>query len=68
MGIVEGKKWVDGKYIIINYDILKNFHSLPKDKDKKKQILDSRFDLVIIDEAHYVSNGKAQRTLEKAQP
>ena len=62
VGIVEGKKWVDGKYIIINYDILKNFHSLPKDKDKKRQIMDSGFDLVIIDEAHYVSNGKAQRT------
>ncbi len=62
VGIVEGKKWVDGKYVIINYDILKNFHSLPKDKDKKKQIMDSGFDLVIIDEAHYVSNGKAQRT------
>ena len=62
VGIVEGKKWVDGKYVIINYDILKNFHSLPKDKEKKKQIIESKFDLVIIDEAHYVSNGKAQRT------
>ena len=62
VGIVEGKKWEDGKYVIINYDILKNFHSLPKDNDKKTTILDSKFDLVIIDEAHYVSNGKAQRT------
>jgi len=62
IGIVEGKQWEDGKYVIINYDILKNFHSLPKDSDKKTQILDSGFDLVIIDEAHYVSNGKAQRT------
>ena len=62
VGIVEGKKWEDGKYIIINYDILKNFHSLPKDNDKKTTILDSKFDLVIIDESHYVSNGKAQRT------
>ena len=62
VGIVEGKNWEDGKYIIINYDILKNFHSLPKDSDKKTTILDSKFDLVIIDEAHYVSNGKAQRT------
>tara|TARA_R110000824_G_scaffold27124_3_gene92510 strand:+ start:21218 stop:22951 length:1734 start_codon:yes stop_codon:yes gene_type:complete len=62
VGIVEGKKWEDGKYVIINYDILKNFHSLPKDSDKKTKLLDSKFDLVIIDEAHYVSNGKAQRT------
>jgi len=62
VGIVEGKKWEDGKYVIINYDILKNFHSLPRDSDKKTKLLDSKFDLVIIDEAHYVSNGKAQRT------
>ncbi|MDB3870329.1 DEAD/DEAH box helicase [bacterium] len=62
VGIVEGKNWEDGKYVIINYDILKNFHSLPKDSDKRTTILDSKFDLVIIDEAHYISNGKAQRT------
>tara|TARA_R110002051_G_scaffold248048_3_gene307558 strand:+ start:1936 stop:3669 length:1734 start_codon:yes stop_codon:yes gene_type:complete len=62
VGIVEGKKWEDGKYVIINYDILKNYHSLPKDSDKKTKLLDYNFDLVIIDEAHYVSNGKAQRT------
>ena len=62
VGIVEGKKWEDGKYVIVNYDILKNFHSLPKDSNKNTQILDSNFDLVIIDEAHYASNGKAQRT------
>ena len=62
VGIVEGKKWEDGEYVIINYDILKNFHSLTKDSDKKTKILDYKFDLVIIDEAHYVSNGKAQRT------
>ena len=62
VGIVEGKNWEDGKYVIVNYDILKNFHTSPKAIDKKTTILDSKFDLVIIDEAHYVSNGKAQRT------
>ena len=60
IGIVDGKSWVSGDYIIINYDILKNFHSL--DNNKKREILDSKFDLVIIDEAHYISNSKAQRT------
>jgi|TARA_R110000796_G_scaffold74_13_gene312 SNF2 family DNA or RNA helicase len=60
VGIVDGKNWVDDEYIIINYDILKNFHSL--DNDKKREILNSKFDLVIIDEAHYISNAKAQRT------
>lgn len=62
VGIVEGKKWEVGEYVIINYDVLKNFHSLPKDSNKITTILDYDFDLVIIDEAHYVSNGKAQRT------
>lgn len=60
IGIVDGKNWVDDDYIIINYDILKNFHSL--DNDEKRDIINSKFDLVIIDEAHYISNSKAQRT------
>lgn len=58
--ICEGKKFEDADYIIVNYDILKNFHD-PKDKDNSI-ILNSKFDLVIIDEAHYVSNAQAQRT------
>jgi SNF2 family DNA or RNA helicase len=62
VGIVDGKNWADGKYVIINYDILKNFHIIPKNRDDHSTILKAGFDLVIIDEAHYVSNGKAQRT------
>jgi len=60
ISIIEGKKWVDGDYVIINYDILKNFHSL--DDKQNRQILENNFDLIIIDEAHYISNSKAQRT------
>ena len=58
--IIEGKKWDDADFVIINYDIIKNFHD-----DKKKSestIVKSKFDLVIIDEAHYVQNSQAQRT------
>ena len=62
VGIVDGKKWEDGKYVIINYDILKNFHLVPKGRDDHSHILKQGFDLVIIDEAHYVSNTKAKRT------
>jgi SWI/SNF-related matrix-associated actin-dependent regulator 1 of chromatin subfamily A len=58
--ICEGKKYEDADFIITNYDILKNFHD-PKDK-KNSLILKTNFDLVIIDEAHYVSNAQAQRT------
>ena len=61
VGIVEGKKWQNGKFVIINYDILKNFHSLKND-DEINKIMDYGFELVIIDEAHYISNSKAQRT------
>ena len=58
--IIEGKKWDDADFVIINYDIIKNFHD-----DKKKSestIVKSKFDLVIVDEAHYVQNSQAQRT------
>tara|TARA_R100001377_G_scaffold71055_1_gene46581 strand:- start:573 stop:2312 length:1740 start_codon:yes stop_codon:yes gene_type:complete len=61
ISIVEGKSWVSGEFVIINYDILKNFHSLDK-KGGITTILDENFDLVVIDEAHYISNSKAQRT------
>jgi SWI/SNF-related matrix-associated actin-dependent regulator 1 of chromatin subfamily A len=59
--IAEGKNF-DGNndFVIINYDIIKNFHD-----DKKKngsKILDANFDLVVIDEAHYIKNAQAQRT------
>ena len=58
--ICEGKKYEDADFIITNYDILKNFHDT-KEKENSL-ILKSNFDLVIIDEAHYVSNAQAQRT------
>jgi SWI/SNF-related matrix-associated actin-dependent regulator of chromatin subfamily A-like protein 1 len=61
ISIVQSKNWDGGKFVIINYDILKNFHSLDK-KNEITTILDEGFDLVIIDEAHYISNTKAQRT------
>lgn len=63
--IVEGKKWGSTfKYYIINYDILKNFHTTEKteESDAYKIIMKEGFDLAIIDEAHYISNPQAQRT------
>ena len=58
--IIEGKKWEDGTFIIINYDIIKNFHDEKKKSDSI--LLKTMFDLVIIDEAHYIQNKQAQRT------
>jgi len=59
--IAEGKNYsTESDFVIINYDIIKNFHN-PKNKEDS-QILKSNFDLVIIDEAHYIKNAQAQRT------
>ncbi len=61
--VAEGKKFsTEHDFVIINYDILKNFHdSDPKKKDESL-LLQSGFDLVILDEAHMISNVQAQRT------
>ena len=59
--ICEGKNFSsDHDFVIVNYDIIKNFHDI-KDKETS-QIINSKFDLVVIDEAHYIKNSQAQRT------
>ena len=63
--IVEGRKWGSTfDYYIINYDILKNYHTTEKseDSDDYKLLVNEKFDLAIVDEAHYVSNATANRT------
>jgi SWI/SNF-related matrix-associated actin-dependent regulator 1 of chromatin subfamily A len=59
--IAEGKKFsTEADFVIVNYDILKNFHS--KEDKENSLLLKSNFELVILDEAHMVSNAQAQRT------
>jgi SWI/SNF-related matrix-associated actin-dependent regulator 1 of chromatin subfamily A len=58
--IIEGKKWEDADFVIINYDIIKNYHDIVKKSESV--ILKSNFDLIIVDEAHYIQNKQAQRT------
>ena len=63
--LIEGKKWGSTfDFYIINYDILKNFHTTDKSEDSEayKLITNENFDLAIVDEAHYISNSTAQRT------
>lgn len=61
--IVEGNKWGSTfDYYIINYDIVKNYHSLEEDQEINNLIIKEKFDLVIVDEAHYISNNTAART------
>lgn len=66
--IIDGKKWSEAKFTIINYDILKNFHTLSEKKKAneieavlKRELVNSKYDLVIIDEAHYLKNNDSIR-------
>lgn len=63
--IVEGRKWGSTfDFYIINYDIIKNYHTTDKseDSDDYKLLVNAGFELAIVDEAHYISNNTAQRT------
>jgi SWI/SNF-related matrix-associated actin-dependent regulator 1 of chromatin subfamily A len=64
--IVEGRKWGSTfDYYIINYDIVKNYHSTEAPEigqENNNSIINEKFDLAIVDEAHYISNTTAQRT------
>jgi SWI/SNF-related matrix-associated actin-dependent regulator 1 of chromatin subfamily A len=63
--IVEGRKWGSTfDFYIINYDIIKNYHTTDKseDSDDYKLLVNANFDLAIVDEAHYISNATANRT------
>ena len=68
--IIDGKKWSDAKFTIINFDILKNFHTLPSGKKRKegepeevlnRELVNAGYDLCIIDEAHYLKNNESIR-------
>lgn len=64
--IIDGKKWSEAKFTIINFDILKNFHGLIDKKVKNdgflnRELVDADFDLCIIDEAHYLKNNDSIR-------
>lgn len=54
VGVAEGKDWPATDIVVINYDILKNHAD---------RIAATEWDLCIWDEAHYMKNGKAQRTM-----
>lgn len=68
ISIIKSGHWNPKKYTIINYDILKNFHTITdgrkkyKDHEIRRELVEEGFELVIMDEAHMVKNPKANRT------
>ncbi len=67
VSIISGNYWNPNRFTIINYDILKNFHTVAeKNKDYEewelmRDIVEFNPDLMILDEAHYVKNHKSKR-------
>lgn len=63
--IISGSRWSTAKFTIINFDILKNFHTLKDDKNDGmppfRDLVNAKFDLCIIDEAHNLRNHKSIR-------
>lgn len=65
-------KWENNHFVIVNYDILSEFYEIPKTRSKENidkayrnspllQYIANRKSLVIIDEAHKLSNNKSDR-------
>ena len=68
ISILKTGHWNPKKFTIINYDILKNFHTLIdrrktyQEWEINRHLVDEGYDLIIMDEAHMVKNPKADRT------
>tara|TARA_Y100000592_G_scaffold30774_1_gene49094 strand:+ start:2548 stop:4341 length:1794 start_codon:yes stop_codon:yes gene_type:complete len=67
VSIISGKYWNPSRFTIINYDILKNFHTIEEkgkkyeDWELRREIVEFNPDLIILDEAHFVKNHKSIR-------
>jgi hypothetical protein len=65
IAIISGSRWSHAKFTIINFDILKNFHTLKDDNNDGmpaiRDLVNAKFDLCIIDEAHNLRNHKSIR-------
>ena len=68
ISILKTGHWDPKRFTIVNYDILKNFHTVVdnrktyKEGEIRRHLVDQEFDLIIMDEAHMVKNPTAQRT------
>ena len=68
----EAGKWSENHFVIVNYDILSEFYQLPASRSKENieiayqnspilQFIDGKKALIIIDEAHRLSNNTSDR-------
>ena len=65
--IINGNDWKNAKWVIVNYDILRNFHHMPQAGVKASDlpltaIQIAQFDLVILDEAHKIKDAQSVRS------
>jgi SWI/SNF-related matrix-associated actin-dependent regulator 1 of chromatin subfamily A len=67
VSIISGNYWNPSRFTIVNYDILKNFHTVEEknktyeDWELRREIAEFNPDLLILDEAHYIKNHKSKR-------
>ena len=65
VNIINSSRYKTAKFVIINYDILKNFHTLKGEEldgiPPNRELVNDKFDLCIIDEAHNLKNHKSIR-------
>jgi len=67
VSIIKGNYWDPDKFTIINYDILKNFHTIKErnkeyeDWELRRELIEFNPELIILDEAHFVKNHKSIR-------
>lgn len=52
VGVADGKCWPQTDVVVINYENVK----------KRPEIMETEWDLAVLDESHYIKNEKAQRT------
>lgn len=67
IAVIDGNDWKYAKWVIVNYDILRNFHHVPQAGVKAADlpltpIQISNFDLVIADEAHRLKDASSIRS------
>lgn len=67
VSIINGNYWNPSKFTIVNYDVLKNFHTVAEknkeyeDWELMRKIVEFNPDLIILDEAHFIKNHNSKR-------